>query len=395
MKLPVLAVLGMVVLVVTSCAQPQTSADGCEHAIDAVRRGEPGPREERAWSALPGCGAAGRVAARDAWTSLRSVSDSARIARVYDRLRSFRDASLFEAARTLLLDSAATPEARVSSAMLVVAQLVEHANPDYHVFSTTGPHDVCTIASAPDRLPRSGAPVPSSAKALAESTALRVLASASAPQGVRNAARCVYDAMDRDDGVLARMTPAPSVAAHLSESAGRLDSTRVHSDEDTHPRARPRSRPRVRQWVDSIRGVVGLGGGGGCVMQQPYLESAKGRRVRLDGSRDLLQLIGLEIVVFGRERDAPHHPLYLPYPVFAVDSFLVRAYQGTRVHDGMLRRSAQGQVLETRDGQRLPVASLPRSLEKGNGMRVWIGEPLGTPTVAGVLDPEYRHECAE
>ena len=395
MKLPVLAVLGMVVLVVTSCAQSQSSADGCEHAIEVVRRGDLGSREERAWSTLPGCGSAGGVAARDAWTSLRSVSDSARIARVYDRLRSFRDASLFGAARTVLLDSAATAEARVSSAMLVVAQLVEHADPDYHVFSTAGSHDVCAIASVTDRSLRDGAPLPLDARALAESTALRVLGSASAPQRVRNAARCMYDAVDRDDGVPARMAPAPSVVAHLSESAGRLGTTRVHAVEDTHPRARRPSRPRVRQSVDSIRGVVGLGGGGGCVMVQPYLQTSAGKRVRLDGSRDVVQLMGREIVVFGRLTDLPRHPRALPYPLFTVDSFLVRAYEGKAVHDGVLRRTPRGDLLETRDGQRLPVANLPRALEKADGMRVWIGEPLGTPTIAGVIDPDYRHECAE
>ena len=388
------AALGASLLLVTSCAQSQPSADGCEHVIEVVRRGESAPRESRAWSVLPGCGAAGGVAARDAWKSLRSVSDGARIAQVYDRLRSFRDSSLFWAARTVLLDSAATAEARVSSAMLVVAQLVEHAAPDYRVFSTTESHDACTIGSATNRSPRHGAPLPMDARALAQSAALRVIASASAPPEVRNAARCMYDATEQDGSVLARSTPVPGAVTHLSESAGRLDTVRARSVEFTRPRVPRPVRRRMRQSTDSIRGVVGLAGGGGCATSQPYLETSAGKRVGLDGPRDVFsQLLGREVVVFGRQTDLPRHPLYLPHPLFAADSFFVRAYEGRRVHDGILRRSQRGSVLETRDGRRLPVANLPRALEKAAGKRVWIGEPLGTPAIAGVIDPDLR--CAQ
>jgi hypothetical protein len=393
MKLPVVAVLGAVLLVVTSCAQPQASAVGCAQAIEVVRRGEPASEQERAWSTLPGCGTTGAVAARDAWKSLRSVSDSARIARAYTGVRSFRDSSVLGAARTLLLDSAATAEARVSSAMLVVAQVIAHADPDYHVFSTTGPHDACVIASVTDRSPRDGAPLPSDASALAESTALRVIASASAPQSVRNAARCLYDAVE-GDVVLAGRTPAPSVAEHVSESAGRLDTVRVRQVGYTHPRARRSSRARMRQRVDSIRGVVGRGGE--CATSQPYLETNAGRRIGLRGSSDVVsQATGREVVVFGRRTTSPAHSLNLSYPLFTVDSFFVRADGGTRVHDGVLRRGPRGDVLEMRDGRRLPVANLPSALGKANGMRVWIAEPLGTPTIAGMIDPRFRKDCTE
>jgi len=389
------AALGAAVLVMTSCTPSQASLDGCAQAIEVVRHGEPAARQERAWATLPSCGAAGALAARDAWTSLRSVSDSARIARAYDGMRSFRDSSVFAAARTLLLDSAATPEARVSSAMLVVAQLVERADPDYHVFSTTGAHDVCAMARATEQPPRYGAPLPPNARALAESTALGVLATAGAPQSVRHAARCTYDAVNRDDGVLVEMTSTPSDAAHLSESAGRLDSVRVASAVIAPPRARRRLRPKLRQRVDSMRGVVDWSGGGGCVMQQPSLQTSAGKRVRLDGSRDISQLLGREVVVFGRETDPSRHSLAVPYPLFSVDSFFVRSYEGRRVHDGILRRGPRGDVLEMRDGRRLPVANLPSALEKANGMRVWIAEPLGTSTIAGTIDPSFRQECTE
>ena len=144
-------------------------------------------------------------------------------------------------------------------------------------------------------------------------------------------------------------------------------------------------------------------------MLQPYLATTGAERFRLDGARRLRrqlpgfpdgwhpfhQLVGLDVVVFGRKSHPPPHPLYPSYPLFTVDSFSVRARQETRVHDGILRRGARGDVLETRDGRRLAVANLPPALQKADGMRVWIGEPLGAPTIAGVMDPEFRAECPE
>src|SRR5688500_17353369 len=171
-----LAALGAAVLMSTSCARSQASVDGCEEAIEAVRSGQlASTQDERALSTLPGCGAPGGLAARDAWTSLRAVSDTVRLARMFDHLRDFRDSSLFGAARVLLLDSAAAAPARVYSAMLVVAQVRPLAEPDYHVFSTTGPHDPCLAASVWDRPVRDGAPLSAHANKEVESAAIRVM----------------------------------------------------------------------------------------------------------------------------------------------------------------------------------------------------------------------------
>ena len=144
-------------------------------------------------------------------------------------------------------------------------------------------------------------------------------------------------------------------------------------------------------------------------MQQAYLETSASKRFRLDGSRRLVdqlpgfpagshpfhQLQGLEVVAFGRESHPPPHPVNLPYPLFTVDSFLVRARQETRVHDGVFHHEPHADVLVTRDGRRLPVANILPALQKADGMRVWIGEPLGAPAIAGVIDPGFRVDCAE
>jgi hypothetical protein len=65
------------------------------------------------------------------------------------------------------------------------------------------------------------------------------------------------------------------------------------------------------------------------------------------------------------------------------------------VHDGILRKSPRGDVLETRDGRRLPVANLPPALDRADGLRVWVAEPLGAPASAGIVDPSYAAGCAD
>lgn len=405
-----LAAFGAAMLVSAACARSPASADGCDEAIETAQRGElASPQDERAWSTLPGCGAPGGVAARHAWTSLRTTSDTARLANAFEHLRTFRDSSVFGAARAVLLDGTATAPSRVYSAMLVVAQVRPLSQPDYHVFSTTGAHDPCVAASVWDRPVRDGAPLPAQANREVDSAFFRVLADQSAPQSVRNAARCMYDTITGGSITPASARPAPNVTGYVMESAGRLDAARTLARDTTRRSARRASHAQASTPADSIRGRIGLGGGGGCVMQQAYLETSEGERFRLDGSRSSFrqlpgfraghhpfhQLVGLEVVAFGRESKPTPHPAYLPYPLLAVDSFFVRARQETRLYDGILRRGARGDVLVTRDGRRLPVAGLPPALQQADGMRVWIGEPLGAPTIAGVMNPDFRVDCPE
>jgi hypothetical protein len=410
MKSKLLAAVGAAMLVSAACARTPASADGCDEAIETVQRGHLAPpQDERAWSTLPGCGTHGGLAARDAWTSLRTVSDTARLAKAFEHLRTFRDSAVFGAARTVLLDSAATAPSRVYSAMLVVAQVRPRSEPDYHVFSTTGGRDPCVAASVRDRPMRDGAPLGAQARREVDSAFFGVLADQSAPQSVRNAARCMYATTNGESSIAAGALPAPNVTGYVMESAGRIDAARSLVRDTTRRSARRASQARTNTPADSIRGRIGLGGAGGCVMQQAFLETSEGERFRLDVSRSSFrqlpgfraghhpfhQLSGLEVVVFGRESKPLTHPSYLPYPQFTVDSFFVRARQETRVYDGILARGARGDVLVTRDRRRLPVAGLPPALQQADGMRVWIGEPLGAPTIAGVMDPDFRVDCPE
>jgi hypothetical protein len=115
------------------------------------------------------------------------------------------------------------------------------------------------------------------------------------------------------------------------------------------------------------------------------------KAVILEGSRALYEQVrGIEIVVFGRRRVGP-----LPWPVQDVDSFFVRALDGVPALDGTLRRDRGRDMLELRDGRRLPIGRLPDRLANADGMRVWIAGPLDAPIAGGIIDPVAKLECDE
>ena len=91
-----------------------------------MQHGNPDKKEDWAWSTLPGCGAAASGAARDAWLVQRTVTDTVQIAETFNRLWSFRDALLFEAAMGMAADASATDQSRVFSVMMLAEQLLDH-----------------------------------------------------------------------------------------------------------------------------------------------------------------------------------------------------------------------------------------------------------------------------
>jgi hypothetical protein len=124
------------------------------------------------------------------------------------------------------------------------------------------------------------------------------------------------------------------------------------------------------------------------------LSTAAGMGIRLTGVSRVTagQLQGLEIVVFGRRQRDPVRP----WPMQAVDSFVVRSFGGEPTRDGVLRKRAEGDVLELRDGRRLSLRHLPEILAGADGKRVWIAGPLDAPIQAGVIDPAARFpSCPE
>jgi len=196
-------------LVVSSCARTETVAHDCAHATAIVRRGSPSLPDEWAWARVYGCDEAGRAAVRDAWESLRSETDTTRIAAVYNRLWSFRDGALFDVLRSTFMDGAASPQVRVYSAMFLVGQLLDHDDPDYATFSATTPDQVCVADVVSDRSISTGTPLPSDARNQVMSAAADVLSDAGAPAAVKNAAHCVDDMLQRDARIQVRKPLTP------------------------------------------------------------------------------------------------------------------------------------------------------------------------------------------
>lgn len=165
------------------------------------------------------------------------------------------------------------------------------------------------------------------------------------------------------------------------------------------PHSVPPTPDRIRPAVgvsDSVRGRISIGGAGTCVAAAVHLTTKANELFVLDGSRDVFaQLIGMEVVVFGKRRNPPPNHPYLANPIVTVDSFFIRAADDTRTREGVLRITPQGGVLETPDGRRLSLPILSPALAKEDGMRVWIAGPLDAPISAGFIDPNRRYTCPE
>jgi hypothetical protein len=117
---------------------------------------------------------------------------------------------------------------------------------------------------------------------------------------------------------------------------------------------------------------------------------AGGQRLALIGLRPniLRQITGLEIVVLGTREDGGP----IRGPAIRADEFVVRRANDQPAHDGILRRTPGGDLLEMPDGRRLPIPHLPGELTGADGKRVWIAGPLDAPTRAGIIDPDRQFD---
>ena len=190
-------------------AQADKNGHNCKKATQIVAKGKPDKKEEWAWAMVLGCGAEGGAAARDAWLTVRTVTDTSELEALYSRVWSFRDAALFEAARSTLGDASASAQSRVYSAMMLIVQLFDEDYPTYADFASTGPNRVCLIGDVYGRIIATGTALPADAQQRARFVAKGVLSSASAPAIVQSAARCVVQTLDIDDRVQASKPIVP------------------------------------------------------------------------------------------------------------------------------------------------------------------------------------------
>ena len=181
----------------------------CKRATQIVQKGKPDSKEEWAWATVVGCGAAGGVAAGDAWLQMRAETDTSQLEALYSRLWSFRDAALFAAARSIMTDASAIPQSRVYSAMLLLVQVFDLSYPEYSDFVSTRTYSVCQVGSVYDRVIVTGSSLPVDARQQLRAAAQAILSNASAPNIVQSAARCVDQEIMLDDRVQASKPIVP------------------------------------------------------------------------------------------------------------------------------------------------------------------------------------------
>ena len=195
--------------VTNGSAQVDKQEHNCKRATQIVEKGRPDRKEEWAWATVLGCGAAGGVAARDAWLQTRAEIDTSQLEALYSRLWSFRDAALFGAARSIMTDASASPQSRVYSAMLLLVQVFDRRDPEYGDFVSTNTYSVCRVGSVYDRVIVTGSALPADARQQLRAAAQGVLSNVTSPIIVQSAAHCVDQEIMLDDRVQASKPIVP------------------------------------------------------------------------------------------------------------------------------------------------------------------------------------------
>jgi hypothetical protein len=114
---------------------------------------------------------------------------------MYSRVWSFKDASVFDAAATVAADQTATPQSRVYSVMLLMAQLFDDWDADYRQFIAATGTRICLFGPVYDRMIVMGSPLPIDARTRARTLAQRLAGNTRAPAAVRSAGRCLDQAI--------------------------------------------------------------------------------------------------------------------------------------------------------------------------------------------------------
>ena len=192
-----------------AAADSARRAQECRNAVPIVARGKPETKDEWAWSTVLGCDADGGIAARDAWLRTRMETDLRGLEELYSRLWSMRDATLFEAARSIATDPTASAPSRVYSTMMIMVQLFDREDPEYASFSSVDAGHVCLIGTVYDRSIYPGQPLPADARQRGLQVGQQLANDARNPAIVRSAGRCLVQIIQFDDEIRSRGTITP------------------------------------------------------------------------------------------------------------------------------------------------------------------------------------------
>lgn len=161
------------------------------------------------WIHSPGehAAAAGGLAARDAWLRTRMETDLRKLEELYRRFWRARDATLFEAARSIASDPTASAPSRVYSTMMLMVQLFDR-DPEYSSFTSVDPSHLCLVGVVYDRSIYAGQPLPADARERGLQVGQQLANDARNPAIVRSAGRCLVQIIQFDDEIRSRGTIA-------------------------------------------------------------------------------------------------------------------------------------------------------------------------------------------
>ena len=174
-----------------------------------------------------------------------------------------------------------------------------------------------------------------------------------------------------------------------------VDSARAATSSPTRPPSNTAPRPPVPEPLsipapDTARGIVKVIGSVPTTSLVVARNDVPGEVLSLIGpARDLVRnVVGAEVKIIGRQT-SDSDLMAAPGGAyrFIVDSFVVRASDGTPAHDGILELSDGKYSLRTGDGIRHPITVLPDALRPHVGSRIYIVGAVATPAAWGIIHP--------
>lgn len=188
-----LFVFAAVPLMAAGAQDPRTVAPGptaCAAAVVALTASSTPAPSDASWRMATRCGAEGGEALATALVSLVGETDTGRIRLAEGTLRDIRDASVFQAARTMAANTAASTLVRALALRVLIAQHTQ----SLMLLSLTAPpgsQKPCRTATMTVPEPYAGAALPLDYAAQATLTTKAIIADGAAPSEVKATAACL------------------------------------------------------------------------------------------------------------------------------------------------------------------------------------------------------------
>lgn len=206
----------------------------------------------------------------------------------------------------------------------------------------------------------------------------------------RSESRTAADSLADTSGVAAADTMPTAGVPDTIASPPASTSTDTPPRNTPPPNRPPAPDPLSIPLPDTARGIVRLVGSTPMTTLILARNDVAGETLSLTGpSQALLRnVVGVEVAIVGRQtsdRDVLASPRGAW--TFIVDSFYVRAADGTAAHDGVLEQVNGQYRLRLADGTTRPIGTLPDALREHVGSRIYIVGSPDRPSAWGIIRP--------